>query len=240
MTITDIKDITSFKWATVRGNDPLSIQVDGDSAPLALIPDSLVDPFSLAPGDRVRVELSLRKVVVHGRSNGDSSLPGEVKITAVPTAPTGWLLCQGQSLLRTSYQRLFNAIGTTYGAADSTHFTLPDLRGRVAVGQDTAQTEFDTLGETGGRKTTAHGYYVPGINSGNAQDSGDNYEAASRAQLQAYLTANGSSTIEAGVIIQSVGGAIRARGTGGVEVRHHRYTAPNLQPYIALNYIIKI
>lgn len=66
MTYTDIRDITSFKWATVTGTNPLAIKLDGDTAPLALIPDSLVDPLTLVPGDRVRVELSLRKAVVHG------------------------------------------------------------------------------------------------------------------------------------------------------------------------------
>lgn len=68
--IQDIKDITSFKWATVRGVDPLYIQLDGDSAPLALIPDTLIDPAFLVIGSRVRVELSLRKVVVHGLAGG--------------------------------------------------------------------------------------------------------------------------------------------------------------------------
>jgi microcystin-dependent protein len=49
---------------------------------------------------------------------------------------------------------LFAAIGTTYGAGDgSTTFNLPNLKGRVAVGRDAAQTEFDALGETGGAKT---------------------------------------------------------------------------------------
>lgn len=68
--ITDVKDITSFKWATVYGTNPLSIKLDGDTAPLALVPESLVDPLLLAPGARVRVELSLRKCVVHGVSQG--------------------------------------------------------------------------------------------------------------------------------------------------------------------------
>lgn len=70
MTYTDVKDITSFKWATVVANVPLSVKLDGDSAPLALVPDSLVDPLTLVPGDRVRVELSLRRAIVHGVSSG--------------------------------------------------------------------------------------------------------------------------------------------------------------------------
>jgi microcystin-dependent protein len=52
------------------------------------------------------------------------------------SAPAGYLLCYGQSLLRASYPDLFTAIGTTYGAADGTHFNVPDLRGRVIAGKD--------------------------------------------------------------------------------------------------------
>lgn len=51
------------------------------------------------------------------------------------TAPTGFLACDGSSLLRAgTYADLFAVIGTTYGAADGTHFTLPDARGLVMVG----------------------------------------------------------------------------------------------------------
>ncbi|EHL69933.1 hypothetical protein HMPREF1032_02932, partial [Subdoligranulum sp. 4_3_54A2FAA] len=50
-------------------------------------------------------------------------------------APTGWLLCQGQAISRTTYAQLFSVIGTTYGSGDGkTTFNLPDMRGRVAVG----------------------------------------------------------------------------------------------------------
>ena len=50
---------------------------------------------------------------------------------------------------RTTYANLFAAIGTTYGAGNgTTTFTLPNLKGKVPVGRDSAQTEFDTLGET--------------------------------------------------------------------------------------------
>lgn len=61
---------------------------------------------------------------------------GAVSFFAGSSAPSGWLLCYGQSLLRASYAELFSVIGTTYGAADATHFSLPDLRGRTGVGLD--------------------------------------------------------------------------------------------------------
>lgn len=60
---------------------------------------------------------------------------GDVKATARSSPPTGWLVCDGSSLLRAGqYAGLFAAIGTTYGAVDGTHFSIPDLRGRTIAG----------------------------------------------------------------------------------------------------------
>jgi len=58
---------------------------------------------------------------------------------------------------RTDYPDLYAAVGTTYGAGDgSTTFNVPNLQGRVAVGLDATQTEFSTLGETGGANSHGH------------------------------------------------------------------------------------
>jgi len=46
------------------------------------------------------------------------------------TIPDRWLLCNGQSLLRATYPALFAVLGTVYGAADGTHFNVPDMRDR--------------------------------------------------------------------------------------------------------------
>ena len=62
---------------------------------------------------------------------------GSVIAYAGSTAPTGWLLCQGQAVSRTTYATLFGEIGTYYGAGNgSTTFNVPDLRGRVVAGKD--------------------------------------------------------------------------------------------------------
>lgn len=60
---------------------------------------------------------------------------GAVISYAGSSAPTGWLLCAGQSLLTASYAALFGAIGYTYGGSGA-NFNLPDLRGRVVAGKD--------------------------------------------------------------------------------------------------------
>lgn len=48
--------------------------------------------------------------------------------------PSGWIPCNGQSLLRASYPDLFDTIGEIYGATDTDHFNVPNLINRVVVG----------------------------------------------------------------------------------------------------------
>lgn len=93
--------------------------------------------------------------------------PGSILDYAGATAPSGWLLCYGQAISRTTYATLFDAIGTAYGTGDgSTTFNVPDLRGRVVAGQDdmggtsanrltglSGGVDGDTLGGTGGAES---------------------------------------------------------------------------------------
>lgn len=67
--------------------------------------------------------------------------------------PAGWLPCDGASLLRADYANLFAAIGTVWGSVDSTHFSVPDLRGKTLLGQGTASTgTVFNLGSIGGEE----------------------------------------------------------------------------------------
>lgn len=76
---------------------------------------------------------------------GGSSLDaGMLAPFATTTAPSGWLVCDGSAVSRTSYADLFTAIGTTYGTGDgSTTFNLPDLSGKQPIYDGTA-----TIGDT--------------------------------------------------------------------------------------------
>lgn len=70
---------------------------------------------------------------------------GAVNMWVTGTAPSGWLLCQGQAVSRSTYSALFSVLGTTYGAGDaSTTFNLPDLRGRVPMGAGTGRNVADS------------------------------------------------------------------------------------------------
>lgn len=77
---------------------------------------------------------------------------------ATTALPTGYLVCDGSSLLRTDYPALFTAIGTNWGATSPAHFNLPDLRGRFTRGQNlgtgrdpdaATRTAINTGGATG-------------------------------------------------------------------------------------------
>lgn len=60
---------------------------------------------------------------------------GSYLFFAGKTVPEGYLLCNGAAVSRTTYARLFAAIGTTYGAGDgSTTFNLPDVNERFLQG----------------------------------------------------------------------------------------------------------
>jgi microcystin-dependent protein len=60
---------------------------------------------------------------------------GIIKIFAGKYAPVGWLFCMGQTLSVQQYQALYSIIGNTYGGTPGVNFALPDLRGRIVVGQ---------------------------------------------------------------------------------------------------------
>jgi microcystin-dependent protein len=75
-------------------------------------------------------------------------------------SPTGWLPCDGRSLVRSEHPKLYAAIGIYWGSVDGEHFNLPDLRGRTLFGVDgsTGRTNVAaTLGSVGGSQAVALG-----------------------------------------------------------------------------------
>jgi len=160
------------------------------------------------------------------RPGTDSDSPSGIMAPfggAVP--PSGWLLCDGSAVSRTAYANLFLAIGTTHGAGNgSTTFNLPNIKGRVVVGRDTAQTEFDTVGEVGGEK--AHTLTVAEMPSHFHQDPTTTGGAGSY-ELAGLPPTNPNAGYDYGA--QSA--PTSSTGGGGA---HN-----NLQPYIVLPWIIR-
>jgi microcystin-dependent protein len=92
------------------------------------------------------------------QATGGASIPaGALMPYGGTSAPTGWLLCDGSAVSRTTYAFLFSKIATAYGVGDgSTTFNLPDLRQRFPMGKAESGTGA-TLGATGGEIDHAHG-----------------------------------------------------------------------------------
>ena len=153
---------------------------------------------------------------------------GSISMYAGSTAPTGYLLCDGSAVSRTTYADLFTAIGTTYGTGDgSTTFNVPNVKGKVPVGRDSGDTSFDTLGETGGVKSVT----------------------LTSAQSGLPAHSHGFTTVKSNVMPTSVtnlpsGYNSDNDGTGTAYTNNNTASNAssahtNLQPYIVFNYIIK-
>lgn len=184
--------------------------------------------------------------------SSSSAMAGVIKMYAGTTAPLGWLMCDGSAVSRTVYAKLFHVIGTTYGEGDgSTTFNVPDLRGRTPVGVGTgtaSDATAHTLGQKAGTETHkltstqsgvpahGHGFTQPKIPNhshsmgnifSNGSGSSDAYTMSSGKALRTRATATdggGGST---------TGGAVQQNTAADASQAH-----PNMQPYLAVNYII--
>lgn len=111
---------------------------------------------------------------------------GTIKLYAGASAPTGYLICDGTAVSRTTYSDLYTAIGTTFGAGNgTTTFNLPDFRRRVPVGAGGTGTATlgNARGNTGGSETHTlsisempahtHNYGVSGSGGGGISSGGE-------------------------------------------------------------------
>lgn len=171
------------------------------------------------------------------RRGGSGAMTGEMKIWAGATAPDGWMLLQGQTLLIADYPALYAVIGTQYGGNGTTNFMLPDLRGRVIVGQDTSQTEFDVLGEKSGAKTHTLSQaempshtHAQNSHSHGVNGTGNAFLANGGGGATGNVTTGGGGYTLVGVAATTA----TNQNTGGGGAHN------NLQPYIVMNHIIKV
>lgn len=171
-----------------------------------------------------------KRVLTEGEGGYGANFPvGTILPYSGSDLPTGYLLCDGAAVSRSTYSALFSVIGTTYGAGDGSNtFNVPNLKGKVAVGQDTGDTTFDTLGETGGEKThklvtsemPSHRHHL-------RRDGGG--------VLMGISGGSGSGNAISGNFgtVSIWPDSIQAESVGGNGAHN------NLQPFIVVKYIIK-
>ncbi len=138
------------------------------------------------------------------------------------SAPSGYLICDGTVYPNTTYPELSAVLGVTYGGSSGTSFGVPDLRGRAIVGVDGGTgrvSSNNALGNAAGAQShtltiaemPSHNHqYVPTPQSGVAAATGSNW----------------------GITAPTSGAFTTSTGGGGA---HN-----NMQPYMVLNYAIKV
>jgi microcystin-dependent protein len=235
-----------------------------DTAPGTL---NTLNELAAALGDDPNFATTITNLIAEKMSN----VPGMISQYGGATAPTGWFLCEGQEVSIETYTSLYNALTATgtvfpYGAntngsggAGSTHFRIPNFKGRVPVGRDSAQTEFDALGESGGSKTSVaphthgishdhasfgttdgagnHNHPWSGVNSdAGISGSGGNYPFRIFQDIATNWTGSQNSMGGAGAHNHTID-VPNFTGTSGVASAEA--ASGNLQPYVVINYIIR-
>jgi microcystin-dependent protein len=148
--------------------------------------------------------------------------------------PRGWLYCDGRALTIAQWPALFNVIGLRYGGDGQTYFHLPNLKGRVAVGSTASPAN------TGGCETVtltaaeipAHGHNLQAntnlnVAGASLPDAGKvpGVWKSSMAPVQLYKQYTSPADL-----VSLKADTLGSVGTAGAH--------PNLQPYLAISYII--
>lgn len=94
----------------------------------------------------------------------NSAKIGEITFYSIATPPSGWLVCDGSAISRTTYANLFSVIGTTHGPGDgSTTFNLPSMIDRYTFGSwYVGALTSETLTATGTESSSHAHAYVAG------------------------------------------------------------------------------
>jgi microcystin-dependent protein len=158
---------------------------------------------------------------------------GQITIFGGNFAPRGWAFCNGQLLSIAQYSAVFALLGTTYGGDGQTTFALPNLQGRVAIGFGNGPgLSPRALGQSGGEENHTlvvtempahqHTFAVAASN-----------EAATANRPGGNILAEGT-IYSAPTAADATLGGVSAQTVGGSQPHN------NMQPYLAVNYIIAL
>jgi microcystin-dependent protein len=163
---------------------------------------------------------------------------GEIRLFAGDYAPQYWAFCDGSLLSIAGNEALYSLIGITYGGDGVNQFALPDLRGRVPIGQGNLLTASGsvafTVGQKGGNESVTlttdnmpvHSHMASvQSGSGTSPNPTGNYWAAPG--ITQYVTSPDTATIR-------TMNAASVTNTGNNAPHENRMSS------IAMNYIIAV
>ena len=163
---------------------------------------------------------------------------GGMMMWGTASAPTGYLLCNGAAVSRSTYSALFAVLGTAYGSGDgSTTFNLPDFRDRFPVGAGTTYS----ANSTGG---SANATLVSHTHTATSTDAGHTHNIQvsniSGASVDDRLAGSGAdygiaNVNDSGTNVKSSTASI----TTTISTEGSSATNANLPPYLGVYFIIK-
>jgi microcystin-dependent protein len=156
----------------------------------------------------------------------------EIRIFTGNFPPRGWAFCNGQILSISQNTALFSLLGTTYGGNGVTTFALPNLQGRFPMhpGQGAGLTP-RTLGEDGGESVVT---LTPANLAQHSHAMRASSEGAASAPVNGLPGTPAAAKIYGATSNPTVLADAAVSPSGGAQPHN------NMQPYLALNFIIAL
>jgi microcystin-dependent protein len=121
----------------------------------------MVNPPAIWEGDAIDNEnaeqqiLEIMAALMAGNCEGLVTIPpGTIWMYGGETAPSGWLVCNGDTYLKSEYPELYAILGPNFDkpfGEETDFFAVPNFEGRSPIGKNSGT--FDTIGEGHGALT---------------------------------------------------------------------------------------
>jgi microcystin-dependent protein len=176
--------------------------------------------------------LALLMSAVPVRAQADPFI-GEIEIVGFNFAPVGWATCDGQIQSIAQNTALFSLLGTTYGGDGVQTFALPDLRGRIAIGQGQGPgLAAHVVGERGGEEQ---------VTLNLSQLPVHNHAAMGSSAPASALGPGGSEWATTTVFLySSTGSGLVAMNSGAIGAVGGGQPFDKRPPYLVMNFIIAL
>lgn len=174
---------------------------------------------------------------------------GEIRQFGGNFAPNGWAFCNGQILPIAENETLFALIGTTYGGDGQTTFALPNLQSRIPISMGTGGGGTYVIGQTAGTEQVTligtqlptHTHLIPpttvngtvGVGTSASTNSPEGFATADDSGSNMYA-AGPPNTAMGPDSVASTSPTLSVMPTGGNQPHD------NMQPYLAVSYIISL
>lgn len=218
---------------TVGGTTALSGSMTGTTAAFSGAISSVSPAFTGTPTAPTAVAgTNTTQVATTAFVLSNANPTGSLIMWTTGTAPTGWLLCAGAAVSRSTYAALFAVIGTTFGVGDgSTTFNVPNYTNRMPYGT--------TLAATGG---SADAVVVSHTHTATSTDAGHSHNSANNNFMVNYSGGgqNGRNDVRSfGFDTATATASATANITTTNSTEGVSGTNANLPPYLGINFIIK-